>query len=686
MTGDAGPGGGDTYWAFISYSHGNTPFAAWLHRALETYRLPRHIRAENGDEQALPKRLFPVFRDRQELEAANDLGDRLREAIAASRCLIVICSPAAANSRWVDEEIRYFRKVRPDGMVLAAIHSGEPHASAIPGREDEECLPRALRFAIAPDGELTDTPIEPLAADFRDGGDGKRLARLKLVAGILGVKLDRIVRRDAQRRHRRLAILASASVLGMIGTSLLAYTAVRARDEAQYQRAQADSLVEFMITDLKPRLEKVGRLDVLDSVGERALSYYEDQDQSDLDIDALGRKARALHLVGEVATLRGQTEQARRSFLEAARATGAALQDDPDNWQRVFDHSQSEFWVGYGFYEQADWPNAAVHLGQYRDLGRKLVELKPDDPTSKLEAASGELNLGVVYREVGQFDDALASFEEAERLYRLIEPKDRTTQSAIIQAISHAATTRAYAGDEVGAEKTRKRQIAQIDAIDDGMDRQFDRYRAIALDQLAGLRFGLGRMKEGCASLEQAGRRWRELVALDPDNKAWAQDRDFHRAQQALCKWQAGSKGEAAADLRAISAKIAENDGKGTDEADEFYLTALAYAAGLGVADPATLDIYTKREYAGDFEGLTANAPARATILIAIGDAAPKGSATQGKAWGQAARILTASRHRKVLERIQEQRLCRRTRGNGEFCSGEKAGVPASAFGGMFAE
>lgn len=686
MTGDAGPGGGATYWAFISYSHGNTPFATWLHRALETYRLPRHIRAEDGEEQALPKRLFPIFRDRQELEAANDLGDRLREAIAASRCLIVICSPAAAKSRWVDEEIRYFRKVRPDGMVLAAIHAGEPHASAIPGREDEECLPRALRFAMGPDGELTDTPIEPLAADFRDGGDGKRLARLKLVAGILGVKLDRIVRRDAQRRHRRLAILASASVLGMIGTSLLAYTAVRARDEAQYQRAQADSLVEFMITDLKPRLEKVGRLDVLDSVGDRALSYYEDQDQSDLDIDALGRKARALHLVGEVATLRGQLEQARRSFIEAARATGAALQNDPDNWQRVFDHSQSEFWVGYGFYEQADWANAAVHLGRYRDLGRKLVELKPDDPTSKLEAASGELNLGVVYREIGRFDDALASFEEAERLYRLIEPQDRTTRTAILQAISHAATTHDYAGDDIGAEKARIRQIAQLDAFDDGTDRQVDRYRAIALDQLAGLRFGLGRMKDGCASLEQADLRWRELIALDPDNKVWEQDRDFDRAQMALCKWRSGRKSEATADLRAISRKITDSERKGTDEADEFYLLALAYAAGLGVAEPKTLDLYAKREYAGDFEGLTTSAPARAAILIAIGDNASAGSAAREKAWEQAGEVLAASHHRKMLQRVQEKRLCRRTRGKQEFCSEEKAGAPASAFGGIFAE
>ncbi|WP_144097127.1 toll/interleukin-1 receptor domain-containing protein [Croceicoccus sediminis] len=673
-----------SYWAFISYSHADIPFATWLHRALETYRLPRHL--QDGEGRDLPRRLFPVFRDRQELEAANDLGDRLREAIAASRCLVVICSPRAAKSRWVDEEIRYFRTVRPDGVVLAAILSGEPHASDIPGREDEECLPRALRFATGPDGELTDTRVEPLAADFREGGDGKRLARLKLVAGIIGVKLDRIVRRDAQRRHRRLAILAAASVLGMIGTSLLAYTAVRARDEAQYQRAQADSLVEFMITDLKPRLEKVGRLDVLDSVGERALSYYEDQDQDELDIDALGRKARALHLVGEVANLRGQPEQARRSFIEAAKATGAALQDDPDNWQRVFDHSQSEFWVGYGFYEQADWPNAAVHLGRYRDLGRKLVALKPDDPTSKLEAASGELNLGVVNREIGRFGDALASFDEAERLYRLIQPQDRMTRMFIVQAISHAATTLAYAGDEVAAEKRRIRQILQIDAYDDGSDRQLDRYRAIGLDQLAGLRFALGRMNEGCASLQLADRRWRELIALDPDNKAWAQDRDFDRAQMALCKWRAGGKGEAAADLRAISGKIAHSEGNGTDEADEFYLVALAYAAGLGVAEPATLALYAKREYAGDFEKLASSAPARAAILIAIGDAEKPGGKARRKAWDRAGEVLAASGHRTVLERLQKDRVCRRTRGKQEFCSEDRAGVPASAFGGIFAE
>ena len=31
------------YRAFISYSHSDERWAQWLHRALETYRLPRHL-------------------------------------------------------------------------------------------------------------------------------------------------------------------------------------------------------------------------------------------------------------------------------------------------------------------------------------------------------------------------------------------------------------------------------------------------------------------------------------------------------------------------------------------------------------------------------------------------------------------------------------------------------------------
>jgi hypothetical protein len=186
-----------TYWAFLSYSHRDRPFAEWLHNALENFRVPKAMVGRETPAGPVTPRLAPVFCDREELAAADDLTAQIRTALAASRFLIVLCSPAAARSRWIEAEIVTFKELHPDGRVLAAILDGEPFASEQPGREDEECFPPSLRQRFDAAGKPTGERNEPIAADFREGGDGKQLGLLKLVAGMLGVPLDELARREA---------------------------------------------------------------------------------------------------------------------------------------------------------------------------------------------------------------------------------------------------------------------------------------------------------------------------------------------------------------------------------------------------------------------------------------------------------------------------------------------------------
>ena len=119
-------GEGVHYWAFISYSHKDAAFGRRLHRRLEHYSLPRRLKGRLTVQGALPKRLTPIFRDRDELPAANDLSVEVRAALQASRCLVVVCSPAAASSMWVSREVELFRSLHPDRPILAALVEGDP--------------------------------------------------------------------------------------------------------------------------------------------------------------------------------------------------------------------------------------------------------------------------------------------------------------------------------------------------------------------------------------------------------------------------------------------------------------------------------------------------------------------------------------------------------------------------------
>ncbi len=209
------------YRAFVSYSHVDRKWGDWLHRALETYRLPRRVVGTVGRDGPVPKRLFPIFRDREELPTASDLSSQITEALEQSACLVVICSPRSATSRWVNEEILYFKRLGRENRILAIIVDGEPNASDKADVDTTlECFPPGLRFHLSSKGDLSTRRAEPIAADARVEGDGKNNAKVKLIAGLLGVNYDALKRRDETRRTVRY-MTASSVIAACLGA--LAY-------------------------------------------------------------------------------------------------------------------------------------------------------------------------------------------------------------------------------------------------------------------------------------------------------------------------------------------------------------------------------------------------------------------------------------------------------------------------------
>ncbi|MEX2122613.1 MAG: toll/interleukin-1 receptor domain-containing protein [Woeseia sp.] len=223
------------YRAFISYSHHDERWATWLHRSLERYRVPRRLIGSVTSSGTVPPGIAPVFRDREELPSATNLGRVINAALEQSAALIIICSPAAAKSRWVNEEIRTFQRLGKGAHIFCLIVEGDPDGVA-----GLQCFPEALRQPLSLVGLPHGEAVEPIAADLRAGKDGPAAALLKLVAGLLGVGLDELVRRDLQSRHRRMLAITVAAVAGMAVASVLAALALISRNEAQEQRARAE--------------------------------------------------------------------------------------------------------------------------------------------------------------------------------------------------------------------------------------------------------------------------------------------------------------------------------------------------------------------------------------------------------------------------------------------------------------
>ena len=226
------------YRAFISYSHRDAALTRRLHRALESYRVPSALRrTAQADGRPLPARIHPVFRDRDELATSAGLSASIEAALEQSAALVVVCSPDAVASPWVNEEIRTFRSRWPQRPVFAFVAAGDPGLD--PRREPARAaLPPALVLARVdqPDGALG----EPVAADAREQGDGFHAAFLKLAAGLLGVGFDQLRRREQRRRQQRWALAGAVSMVLSAVFAVLAWQATVARDQARAAQAVAE--------------------------------------------------------------------------------------------------------------------------------------------------------------------------------------------------------------------------------------------------------------------------------------------------------------------------------------------------------------------------------------------------------------------------------------------------------------
>ncbi|HEV2608144.1 MAG TPA: toll/interleukin-1 receptor domain-containing protein, partial [Xanthomonadaceae bacterium] len=544
------------YRAFISYSHSDARVATWLHRALEGYRVPKRLRASAGEFGPLPDRLNPIFRDREELASAGDLGARVQDALSASDALIVICSPAAAGSRWVNEEVLAFKRLGRGDRIYGLIVSGEPHAG-----DARECFPLALRFEIEADGQLGQRPAEPIAADIRSGKDGRALALLKLIAGLLGTNLDKLRQREAQRRHRRMLAIVVASLAGMTLAIALAITALVARNDALVARndalrrqGQAEDLLGFMLGDLRDKLEKVGRLDLLDSVYDKATGYFASLDPRDLTDTTLSRQAEALTSIGQVRLKQARYPEALASFQSAYRRSSALAARHPHDGSRLFDRGQAEYWVGNVYWQSRNLDRAQMWWTRYRDTCRAVYAIDPTKADWQHELAYGDHNLAALELERGELQGARDGFKRARGTLESVlarTPDDAKLLFEVADEVSWLGNVDEQAGRLESAEALLASKVESLSRIATSQptDPQWKaEWSSSELLESELLRI-CGKYAQAETLADRAVARMQALTLHDPGNKDWSQGYLRALVLRAAARIGAGKLAQANADL-----------------------------------------------------------------------------------------------------------------------------------------
>jgi tetratricopeptide (TPR) repeat protein len=593
------------YHAFISYSHADRAWGDWLHKALETYRIPTRLVGRTTAAGVVPKSLAPVFRDRDELPSATDLNAKVAEALAQSANLIVICSPRSAASRWVNEEILGFKRLGRADRVFCLIVDGEPNASDTSGREAEECFAPALRFILGSDGEPTVERTEPIAADARAGKDGKANARLKLISGLLDVGYDELRQRELQRRNRRMAAVTALALVVMAVTTALAISAVIARRSADVARQaaerrqkQAEHLVGFMLGDLNDKLAQVSRLDIMEAVDDQAMQYFQSLPTTDVTDEALAQRAKALEKIGNVRMDQGHLPAAMQAYQSSLKFAAALASAKPGDTGRQVAYARTMAFIGMAHWYQGQlddalrtfraaqavllqarsrapadlnlrfelgtidndighvlesrgrFEEATAQYGGMLTLARDLVAAQPDNKDWAVQLGMAHNNLGKLALLRGDIETAITEYAADDAIESDLaarDPKDNTQRENLLLVRAILGRTLVLAGDTQGGMRDLRQAVdlaTGLTAIEPN-NTSFQEDLALYASQLARLLRLSGDMPGATARTEQSMAIFRALTRQDPANTSWQRELAEAQLEQSEQSRAAGRAGMA---------------------------------------------------------------------------------------------------------------------------------------------
>jgi tetratricopeptide (TPR) repeat protein len=318
------------------------------------------------------------------------------------------------------------------------------------------------------------------------------------------------------QRHRAGVATAAAAVIALsVGVGVALWQA----HEAQAQRVQAEGLIEYMIGDLRKKLQPVGRLDVLDGVGEKALAYYAAQNLGRLDADSLGRRARALHMIGSLAEQRGRFAEAERDFQQAAATTAELLERHPDDGNRIFDQSQSEFYLGYAQWRRGHLHDAEAAFRRYYALAQRMNQVQPDKHDWQLENVFAAQNVAIVLVDLGQPEEALQLSNQARSAIEHIERTHPEDAVSVGNTIGWSAIAQDALGHDDLAVVAENDKIAAARRAPGGDKDQDARFLiGNGHNEIAHWQRNLGLLDEGLATARLGLDELTVLMTLDPSN------------------------------------------------------------------------------------------------------------------------------------------------------------------------
>ncbi len=417
------------YDAFISYSHAqDKPIAAALQSVVQTLGKPWYRR-----------RALRIFRDDTSLSAAPELWPAIEQALAGSRYLILIASPEAAVSPWVDREVAYWLEHKGIGTLLLAVTDGDliwDAAAADFVRRQDTPLPPALvgRFASEPKWvDLRPYRNQPTSDDPKFIELGADFA-----AAIHGTPKEDLLSQEVRQQRRALMLAWSAvgSLLVFAGAAAWQWqAAVAQRDRAEAALKRAETLVagaskstlvvgDMFDSGLLPTTVAQQILDVLRGTFTELAREAIDPSITPAQLRLLDVMSRSHLAVGHIQEALDVAQTARTLAMRLV-----AVDRSNAEWQKLLADAHTR--VGSALRRQGKVADALAQFQASRTIAVQLCAAEPDNRRWQRDLALTIEIISDTLKAQGDLDGAFAENNASLAIYAKLGSRWDTANSLL---------------------------------------------------------------------------------------------------------------------------------------------------------------------------------------------------------------------------------------------------------------
>jgi tetratricopeptide (TPR) repeat protein len=294
-------------------------------------------------------------------------------------------------------------------------------------------------------------------------------------------------------------------------------------------RDQADGLINFMLHDLRDKLEPIGRLDVLDDVVKKAKEYLDRLPKELVTSSRLEQQARMLDNLGDVRVAQGKLQEALDAYQTALVIAKRLADEDKSNpdWQRNLASSYEE--VGDVLLAQGKLQDALDLYQQCLAITKRLAKQDKSDSRWQHDLGASYEKVGDVLLAQGKLQESLGLYQQELAVTKRLAEQDKSNsgwQSDLFvsyQKVGDAMVAQGKLQDALDAYQQGlaiAKRLVEQDKTNSGWQRDL----TVSYERIGDVLVGQGKLQEALNGYQEDLAIAKRLADQDKSNSGWQRD------------------------------------------------------------------------------------------------------------------------------------------------------------------